>query len=95
MLFGELPWLDQALQQLEHDPAGYPVLGLPYLVLMKLSSMRAQDWADITRMLGLAKEADLNRVREIVARYSPEDSEDLESLIYIGKKEQEPPAETE
>ncbi len=91
MLFGELPWLDQALQQLERDPAGYPVLGLPYLVLMKLSSMRAQDLADITRMLGLAKETDLNRVREAVVRYSPQDSEDLESLIYIGRKEQEPP----
>ncbi len=93
VLFGDMPWLDQALQHPEKDPAGFPVLGLPYLVLMKLASMHAQDWADISRMLGLAPEADLNRVREVIARYSPQDSEDLESLIYIGKKEQEPPEE--
>jgi hypothetical protein len=40
-------------------------------------------------MLGWASEAALAEVREVIARYSPEDSSDLESLIFIGKKERE------
>ena len=95
VLFGDMPWLDEALQQPQHDPAGYPVLGLPYLVLMKLAAMRAQDWADVSRMLGLASDEQLDRVREIVAQYSSEDRGDLESLIFIGKKERELPPSTE
>jgi hypothetical protein len=93
VLFGRFPWLEEAFQHLNADPASYPVLALPYLVLMKLDAMRAQDWADISRMLGLASDADLDRVRAVVARYSPEDSGDLESLIFIGQKERGlPPA---
>ena len=93
VLFGNYPWLDDALKQIAIDPAGLPVLGLPYLVLMKMAAMRAQDWADISRMLGHATDEILNEVRAIVARYSPEDSGDLESLIFIGQKEcEQPPA---
>ena len=91
VLFGEAPWLTKALGQVRQDPAGYPVLDLPYLVLMKLTAMRTQDWADVSRMLGLASDEELNRVREVITRYSPEDSDDLEALIYLGKKEQEMP----
>ena len=91
VLFGEAPWLTKALGQARQDPAGYPILDLPYLVLMKLTAMRTQDWADVSRMLGLASDEELNRVREVVSRYSPEDSDDLEALIYLGKKEQEMP----
>jgi hypothetical protein len=38
-------------------------------------------------MLGLASDSELDDVRAVVARYTPEDSEDLESLIFIGKQE--------
>jgi hypothetical protein len=95
MLLGDMPWLTDALQNPRQDPAGYPVLDLPYLVLMKLEAMRAQDWADITRMLGLAPDEELARVRSAVARYSPVDSADLDALIFIGKKEMEPPPSSE
>jgi hypothetical protein len=95
VLFGRYPWLSEALQHTNTDPAGYPVLALPYLVLMKLDAMRAQDWADISRMLGLATAEDLDQVRAIVARYSPEDSGDLESLIFIGQKERELPPDAD
>jgi len=95
VLFGKFRWLEDALAQPERDPAGYPVMALPYLVLMKLQAMRAQDWADVSRMLGLAGDDELRRVRAVVARYSPEDSADLESLIFIGKKEQETPPPTD
>lgn len=98
VLFGKQPWLREALANPSYDQAGYPVLGMPYLVLMKLIAERAQDWADVSRMVGWASDEELDAVRAVVKSYSPEDLEDLESLIFIGKKEQEippPPAEGE
>lgn len=92
VLFGQYSWLNEAFGHLKIDPAGYPVLALPYLVLMKFAAGRTQDWADISRMLGFASDQDLDEVRQVVARYSPEDVEDLESLIFIGKKEREMPS---
>ena len=91
IIFGDYPWLKQALADMGQDPAGYPVLKLPYITLMKMGAQRAQDWADVSRMLGWASDADLDKVRAVVKRYAPEDLEDLESLIFIGKKEQEIP----
>jgi len=95
VLFGDDPWLKNALAHATRDPAGYPVIGLPYLIILKMTAQRPQDWADVSRMLGWAAEAELDEVRAIVARYTPEDSEDLESLIFIGKKEQETPPSAE
>jgi hypothetical protein len=67
---------------------------LPYLILLKMAAQRAQDWADVSRMLGWASDADLDEVRAVMKRYMSEYSEDLESLIFIGKKEQEfPPSD--
>jgi hypothetical protein len=87
LLLGEAPWLEEALQKPERDPAGYPVLSLPYLVLLKLEASRAQDIADVSRMLGWASDETLHEVRRIVRMYRPEDEEDLESLIFIGRQE--------
>ena len=84
LLLIPFPWIDDALQPDQQDPAGYPVLDLPYLVLMKMETSRAQDLADLSKMLGLAAAEDLTRIREIVARYLPEAADDLESLIYLG-----------
>ena len=80
-------WIDDALQPDQTDPAGYPVLGLPYLVLMKMETSRPQDLGDLSRMLGLAEEDDLEKVRAAVTRYMPDAAEDLESLIYLGRLE--------
>ena len=87
VILGDYAWLDEALAAPQQDPAGFPVLDLPYLVLMKTASSRVQDVADVTRMLGLASEEELTQVRAIVARYAPEETEDLESLIYLGQVE--------
>ena len=87
VLLGDAPWVGEALAQPRQDPAGYPILDLPYLVLMKMASSRAQDVADTTRMLGLASEEELARVREAVARHALQETEDLESLIYLGQVE--------
>jgi hypothetical protein len=89
VIFGKDPWLDEALAKPERDQAGLPVIGLPYLVLMKMAANRGRDFGDLTTMLGWASDEALETVREVVARYSPEDSPDLESLIFIGKKERE------
>ena len=80
-------WIDEAFQQEQRDAAGYPVLDLPFLVLMKLETSRAQDLADLSKMIGLAADEVLVRIREIVALYMPDASEDLESLIYLGRLE--------
>lgn len=89
VLFGTSPWLDDAMNNPVSDPAGYPTIALPYLILLKMDAQRAQDWADVSRMLGWAGDADLEKVREVFRKYAPQDLEDLESLIFIGKKERE------
>jgi hypothetical protein len=90
---GREAWIDEALADPATDPAGYPVLGLPYLVMMKMASSRGVDLGDLTRMLGLASEAQLAAVRAAVARYLPEDAEDLETLVFLGRREMQFPAE--
>ncbi len=52
--------------------AGYPVLDLPYLMAMKGTSARTQDMADVSRMLGLATEDELERVRQVIKQYAPD-----------------------
>jgi hypothetical protein len=94
VLVGNYPWLKKALTHTGRDPAGYPVIKLPYLVLMKMESQRVRDLGDLGTMLGWASDADLDEVRAVVKQYTPEDLEDLESLIFIGKKEQENPPST-
>ncbi len=46
VVLGDYPWLEEALDHLCQDPAGLPVLDLPYLVIMKLEVSRVQDTAD-------------------------------------------------
>ena len=87
VVLGDDPWLDEALAHPRQDPAGFPVLDLPYLVLMKLAASRVQDTADLSRMLGLASDEELVTVRAVVARYAPTEMDDLESLIYLGRFE--------
>jgi hypothetical protein len=87
VILGEYPWLKEALAHLRQDPAGYPVLDLPYLIVMKIAASRVQDLADLSKMLGLASEDELTRVRAVVARYAPDEADDLESLIYLGQVE--------
>ena len=61
VIFGDEQWLKDALAQPKRDPVGYPVIGLPYLILLKMGAQRAQDWADISRMLGLASDDAIGR----------------------------------
>jgi hypothetical protein len=84
---GQEPWAAEAVEQPNRAPDGTPVIALPYLVLLKLAASRAQDIADLSRMLGAANEAALRQVRDAVRRYRPADLDDLESLILLGQLE--------
>lgn len=94
LLLGESPWLNEALARPERDQAGYPIIRLPYLVLLKMTAARGRDIGDLTTMLGLASAESLAEIRTTVARYSPEDRDDLETLIYLGRREMEPPEQS-
>ena len=83
------PWTDTALEAASRnlDPRDLPVLPLAYLVLMKLEAGRVQDIADITRMLGQADDDAIKAVRRAIADYAPDDADDVESLIALGRME--------
>ena len=87
ILYSDDAWVEQALSQPNRDAAGLPIIDLAFLVLMKLHVSRTQDLSDVSRMLGLASEEQLAKVRELIGRYAPADTEDLESLIALGKLE--------
>jgi hypothetical protein len=81
------PWVDEALEQIQTDPQGLPVLSLPYLVLMKVTASRTQDLADASRMLGLASKTERQVTRQVFSKWWPGALEDLESLIILGELE--------
>ncbi|HNB51611.1 MAG TPA: nucleotidyl transferase AbiEii/AbiGii toxin family protein [Anaerolineales bacterium] len=88
ILFGKYPWLDEALANPEKDTVGYPTIGLPYLIMLKLVANRGRDLSDLYILLGWAEDVQLNQIRKVVSRYMPEEKDDLESLIFIGQHEQ-------
>ena len=89
VLAGSLKWVDDALARAgnSRNADGLPTLPLPHLVLLKLQSNSAQDVADIARILGAADEISLSQVRAVIARHAPQDTEDLEALIELGRHE--------
>ena len=91
VLFVDYPWLEEALANPEKDPAGFPVIALPYLVMMKMEANRGRDLSDLYILLGWAEDQQLKQVREVIGRYMPEEEDDLESLIFIGQHEQKSP----
>ncbi len=80
-------WVREAIRNPNKAPDGLPIIGLPYLVLMKLKASRGIDIGDLTRMLGGADETALRLVRRAVQDFLPDAVEDLESLIVLGKLE--------
>jgi hypothetical protein len=80
-------WVTNALLHPRMGADEQLVIGLPYLVLMKLAASRTTDISDISRMLGQANEVELNEVRGAIEIYDPNSLEDLESLIILGKIE--------
>lgn len=87
IISSDRPWVEKALQHPRLSPDNQPVIDLPYLVLMKLEASRTNDLSDISRMLGLASDRELDEVRRAIEMYDPNSLEDLESLILLGKLE--------
>ena len=87
VLEGNEAWWADALDEAQRnlDVQGLPILPLHYLVLMKYQAGRAQDLADIERMLGQASKSQLDETRAIFVRVLPDDLNDLESLIELGR----------
>ena len=80
-------WVGVAIANPNIAPDNLPIIGLPYLIVMKLQASRGIDMGDLTRMLGGADETALELVRKTVKTYLPDAVEDLESLIVLGKLE--------
>lgn len=89
VIAGNDPWWPSALaeSQTNRDEQGLPILPLRHLVLMKFQASRARDLGDITQMLGLANDTALKGVRALFQQHAPDDMDDLESLIALGKLE--------
>jgi hypothetical protein len=87
-------WLDTALAQPVADPAGYPVLSRPYLILLKLQAGRTQDLADVQRLLAHVPYPERAIFRDIVERYAPDLVEDYDSLCTLADLEFGQPPET-
>ena len=81
------PWVAVAIANPNTAPDNLPIIGLPYLIIMKLQASRGIDMGDLTRMLGGADKTALELVRKTVKTYLPDAVEDLESLIVLGKLE--------
>ncbi len=81
------PWVRQALAELVRSPEGRPVIALPWLVLMKLRAARVRDTDDVARMVAPASEGDRAAIRATLTRWQPEDLDDFESLVYLGRLE--------
>lgn len=81
------PWVRQAVAEPVYSPEGQPVIGLPWLVLMKLRAARLRDTDDVARMVALADAGELAIIRATLAHWQPEDLEDFESLVYLGRLE--------
>jgi hypothetical protein len=75
------PWLAEALATAIAGPTGLPVLTLPYLALMKLTSARLNDIADLCRMLRSAKQPVVEALTHVVQRYTPETAPLLADIL--------------
>ena len=80
-------WLDDALMHPTADPAGFPVLSRPYLLLLKLQAGRTQDLADVQRLLAHTPLMERESIRELVLHLSPEFLEDYDSLCTLADLE--------
>lgn len=87
-------WLDSALASPSFDLARYPVLGRPYLLLLKLQAGRSQDLADVQRLLSQTSLTERSEIRALIIEQQSELAEDFDSLCTLADLEfGSPPAE--
>jgi len=81
------PWVGSAVATARPSPTGLPVVGLPYLVVMKLTSGTSGDLDDLARLLGGADASALDAVRAAVRAYQPVVAGDVERLVAASRRE--------
>ncbi len=82
-----MPWVGPALATARPGPTGLPVVVLPYLVVMKLTSGTSGDLDDLARLLGGTNAGELDAVRAAVRAYRPAASNDVERLVAASRRE--------
>ena len=82
-------WGEAAISTASFDPGSrMPTVTLPYAVLTKMISSRAQDVADISRRLGPLTDEDIAPVVRVMNEHmAADDLEDLEQIIALGRLE--------
>ncbi|MGH7233882.1 MAG: hypothetical protein ACREF7_00345, partial [Candidatus Saccharimonadales bacterium] len=67
-------WAPLALQEVQRKDVGsVPILGAPYLVLMKLIVARSKDTSDLQRILGNLPQGEWAKTLKLVMKYLPQD----------------------
>lgn len=78
----DAPWAQEAIRH-PYRVGQFPVLDIPYLVLLEMKASRAIDIGDMQRMLHGTTEQDRDRIRAVFRKYDVDDLDDLEQLIAL------------
>ena len=87
ILASRAAWVPQALGQPGQDAAGLPVLGRPYLMVMKLVAGRLQDLTDVQRMLRDTPQDERTSTRKLIQQCARDMAEDFDQLVLIADAE--------
>lgn len=90
LLFRREPWWPEVIRegQSNRDAEGLPIVPLEGQVWLKLMAGRSVDAGDLSRLLGLVSEADLQKVRAFLEEHADKrDVQDFESLVQLGRLE--------
>lgn len=74
------PWAQEALVHPKRVN-GFPVIDLPYLVLMKFEASHGRDLSDVLVMLHRANEEQKTQITQVFQKYANEDLAGLKHLI--------------
>jgi len=86
VLAPDASWVGPALATARPSPTGLPVVALPYLVVMKLTSGTSGDLDDLARLLGGADPGEMAAVRAAVGAHRPVAAGDLDRLIAASRR---------
>jgi len=90
VLFRREPWWPDVIAEAQsnRDDQGLPVIPLKGQVWLKLMAGRTVDAGDLSRLLGLASDSQLDEVRAFLKDHADaRDVQDFESLVQLGKLE--------
>lgn len=82
-------WVTDGLKNAQdnRDRQNLPILPMKYLIFLKLRSMRTQDFADLSRILGHCSESTYSEIRHWIINRRPDFDEDLDQIRELGQIE--------